>query len=83
VGGVSVRKVASPRRDLAEGFTAKFIYRKHSFPFRFAKNYFGSGCFLRSMGGVRCLREPRCGRRPMGFQVLAMSDFDRRGLFLA
>ena len=43
VGGVPARKIASPRRDLAEagGFTAKFIFGEHSFPFRFAKNYFG------------------------------------------
>ena len=55
----------------------KFICRKHNFPDRFAKKFFGSGCFLRSMGGVRCIREPECVRRPIGFQVPAMSGFDR------
>jgi len=36
-GGVLVRKIASPRRDLAEagGCTAKFISHEHSFAFRF------------------------------------------------
>jgi len=48
VGGVSVRKIASSRRDLAEAgdFTANFICRENSFQFRFAKSYFGSGWVL-------------------------------------
>ena len=55
VGGVSVRKIPIRRLVLAglRGFTAKFICREHSFPNRFAKKFFGSGCFLRPMGGVR------------------------------
>jgi len=54
VGGVPVRKIASPRRDLAEagGFTAKFIRRQHSFPFRFAKNCRGVRCRGVSWGQV-------------------------------
>jgi len=46
VGGVSVRRIANRRLVLAEfgGFTAIFTCREHSFPNRFAKISFGSGC---------------------------------------
>ena len=48
MGGVSVRKIPIRHLVLAgvRGFTAKFISREHSFPNRFAKKVFGSGCFL-------------------------------------
>ena len=47
VGGVSGINIPSPRQDLAEfeNFNSVFIYREPSFPARFAKLAFGSGCF--------------------------------------
>jgi hypothetical protein len=46
VGGVSVRKIPIRRLVLAgvRGFTGVFICRERSFPDRFVKISFGSGC---------------------------------------
>jgi hypothetical protein len=79
VDGVSVRKIPIRRLVLAgvRGFTAKFVRREHSFPSRFAKMIFGSGYFLRQIGGLRNIRKPRFARRPIGFPRVSMSGVDR------
>ena len=61
VGGVSVRKIPNPRRDLAESgeFTAISICRERSSPSRFAKNSFG-GCFSASLSGSSGVFENQC-----------------------
>jgi hypothetical protein len=59
--------------------TVTFICRERSFPDRFAKISFGSG-FLRSPGGIRCIREPGFGRRPVGFPRASMPGFGRTSL---
>ena len=40
-----------------------FTGRERSFPDRFSKKVFGSGCIWSWPGGVRNLREPRCGHQ--------------------
>ena len=63
--------------------TVKFIRRERSSPNRFAKISFGGGFFgFRKQTGrpcpfLRCIREPRSGHRPDGFQGLSMQDFGR------
>jgi len=52
------------------GFTAKSICRGRSFPDRFAKNFLAAVVF--GVCRARCIREPGCDRRAIGFQVPAM-----------
>jgi hypothetical protein len=79
VGGVSVRKVPSPRRSPvdSEDLTTVFICRECSSHIRFAKNSFG-GCFSASLSGSSggfenqkacCLRVVQKGQGPGGSAI--------------
>ena len=64
VGGVSVRKIPSRRRDLegVGGFTAIYISGERRFPDRFAKISIGSGSVMIITGGTPVPFSQVCSR---------------------
>jgi hypothetical protein len=70
-------------RTLLLVLAVPFIRCERSSPGRFAKFYFGDSFILAAVFSesgcrtFRCIREPECDRRPIGFQGLSMLEFGR------
>jgi len=63
--------------------TVPFIYRGNMAPGRFVKIFWQRLLFLRSPGGIRCIREPAFCRRPVGFPRVSTPGLGRNRLALA